>query len=181
MKKAASGCLYVGHPKTRLHCRSGGCRSPSRLGQHHIARRDRYQPWEVAQRQGLQLQVASQRRERQRDTHRHHHGVMANSGERPGSERTECDGCGSYAQSAFATAAFDKPAGLEQGLHLHGIGVEHPPHQAEGEDIENRADRSKEDHKAPEIGRVPALRLADLLIIDVIKRDRHTETSYSRF
>ena len=51
--------------------------------------------------------------------------------------------------------------------------MEHPPHQAEGEDIENRADRSKEDHKAPEIGRVPALRLADLLIIDVIKRDRH--------
>ena len=51
--------------------------------------------------------------------------------------------------------------------------MEHPPHQAEGEDIENRADRSEEDHKAPEIGRVPALRLADLLIIDVIKRDRH--------
>jgi hypothetical protein len=33
------------------------------LGQHHIARQDRHQPREVAQRQSLQLQIARQRRE----------------------------------------------------------------------------------------------------------------------
>ena len=68
---------------------------------------------------------------------------------------------------------FNKPAGLEQGLHLDAVGMEHPPHQAKGEDIENRADRPEEDHKTPEIGRIPALRFTDLLIVDVIKRNRH--------
>lgn len=75
--------FYVGHPKTRpsLPAVAAAVEALHGLGQHHIARQDRHQPWEVAQRQGLQLQVASQRRERQRDTHRHHHQVMANSGQ----------------------------------------------------------------------------------------------------
>ena len=66
-----------------------------------------------------------------------------------------------------------EPAGLEQRLVFRGVGVEHKPHQAEGQDIEDGADRPKEQHKAPEIRRVPVLRLLDLLVVHVIKRDRY--------
>lgn len=50
----------MGHPKTRpsLPAVAAAVEALHGLGQHHIARQDRYQPWEVAQRQGLQLQVA---------------------------------------------------------------------------------------------------------------------------
>ncbi len=68
---------------------------------------------------------------------------------------------------------FNKPARLEQRLGFRHVGLEHPPHQAEGQDIENRAYRAKEDHEAPQFRGIPALRFLNLLVVDVIKRDRH--------
>ena len=68
---------------------------------------------------------------------------------------------------------FNKPAGLEQRLHFRGIGLKYPPHQAEGQNIEDRANRPEEHHKAPQIRRIPALRFTNLLIVNVIERQRH--------
>ena len=51
--------------------------------------------------------------------------------------------------------------------------MEDEPHQAESQNVKDRADRSKEDHKAAQLGGIPALRLFDLLFINVIKRNRH--------
>ena len=53
------------------------------------------------------------------------------------------------------------------------IGMEDEPHQAKGQNVKDRADRSKEDHKAAQFAGIPALRLFDLLFVDVIKRNRH--------
>ena len=66
---------------------------------------------------------------------------------------------------------YHEPAGLEQRLVFRRVGMEHKPHQAEGQNVEDGADRAKEQHKAPQIGRIPALRLLDLLVVHVIKRD----------
>ncbi|CST31343.1 Uncharacterised protein [Shigella sonnei] len=69
--------------------------------------------------------------------------------------------------------AHHKPSRLEQRLRFRRVGMEYPPHQAKRQNIEDRADRSEEDHKAPQIRRIPTLRLLNLLVVDVIKRDRH--------
>ena len=69
--------------------------------------------------------------------------------------------------------SLDEPGRLEQGLVLRRVGAEDVPHQRKRRDVKDRADRAKIHHEAAGVGRIPALRLLQEFIIDVVERDRN--------
>ena len=58
---------------------------------------------------------------------------------------------------------------MEQRLSGHAVRIEDPPHDAEGDDVEQRTDGTEAEHESADFSRVPLERLADQLQVEVVE------------